>query len=234
MTRKWLITDDTGWLRVLIDNTRIESLPEFLQVDYEGIKINVPTSVQNGSTVTTAKGTRVTVTQNNRYFRTEDRPGLEREFFTIIEGLHRNKKASVKARAQGSWFGNAAPTSSANLKFTTTKNDGVKLHGKLAFSSHSIDAFTDASNPIPEGMHILHLPDAPHRGGNYYVEDCERPHTWFRIGSNGNRYVHPGRGSAGCLTVPPAEWNRLYWYLIKARKGDYQNVGMLHVVNAIR
>jgi hypothetical protein len=44
--------------------------------------------------------------------------------------------------------------------------------------------------------------------------------TWFRIGHSGDRFLHPCRVSAGCVTVKDiGEWTKIYNYLINSRKG---------------
>jgi hypothetical protein len=235
MATKWIITDNTGWLRVLIDYVREESLPEFLQVNYEGRKINVPANVKDGEMVITGTGKRIPITKDNRYYRMGDRNGLERDFFTILEGPYRNKKACVTARAAGeSWFEDAAPRPPAKLEFIVTASDAGKYLGELKFNARAIVAITDMNNPVPDGRHVLQIPDAPHRGGRSYVSACSRPHTWFRIGSHGDRYLHTGFESIGCIAVDPIGWDDLYEYLIKARAGDGENVGTVRVFNKLR
>ena len=55
---------------------------------------------------------------------------------------------------------------------------------------------------------------------------------WFRIGHSGDRYLHPGRVSAGCISITEtARWMEIYDVLIKARKGDLMSVGILEVVD---
>lgn len=60
--------------------------------------------------------------------------------------------------------------------------------------------------------------------------------SWFYLGhgqavrDQGDRYLHPGRGSLGCITVDPAGWTQLYRYLILCRSGDGKTVGRVVVV----
>jgi len=48
---------------------------------------------------------------------------------------------------------------------------------------------------------------------------------------SGERYIHTGRHSLGCITVlDQKKWGEIYDMLVKARKGDSQSVGVLEVV----
>src|SRR3990167_7150610 len=54
-------------------------------------------------------------------------------------------------------------------------------------------------------------------GANY--PEAKRAKTWFRIGHGGERYLHTGSRSLGCMTVIEAKrWMEIYGALIKARK----------------
>lgn len=91
-----------------------------------------------------------------------------------------------------------------------------------------IPLVTLASNPMPKGWSALEIPDAPHGGGTHYSDKSPFATVWFRIGQNGDRYLHPGRYSAGCGTVEPDRWTPIYNYLISKRK-DTKRVGAIHV-----
>lgn len=45
-----------------------------------------------------------------------------------------------------------------------------------------------------------------------------------------DRYLHPGTASAGCITVDPASWTKLYQHLILCRRGDGKTVGSVTVL----
>lgn len=92
----------------------------------------------------------------------------------------------------------------------------------------AIPLVTMASNPLPAGWSPLEIPDAPHHGGTYYGDKSPFATVWFRVGHEGDRYLHPGRFSAGCGTVQPEQWTPVYNYLIHRRK-DVQSVGAMHV-----
>ena len=67
-------------------------------------------------------------------------------------------------------------------------------------------------------------------GANY--PEAKRAKTWFRIGHGGERYLHTGSRSLGCMTVIEAKrWMEIYGALIKARKGDFMSIGVLEVID---
>ncbi|WP_156136145.1 hypothetical protein [Delftia sp. ZNC0008] len=150
-----------------------------------------------------------------------------RDYFTITKGVHRNKKFSVIS-------GNISSQrpeykSSANLTFSLSRKT-------LNYRFGSVKAFTWPENPIEIGVHPIQIPDHPHDGGIRYSSITPYAKTWFYLGRGeaiafqDDRYLHPGRESAGCITVEPAAWNQLYRYLILCRTGDGKTVGNVAVV----
>jgi hypothetical protein len=138
----------------------------------------------------------------------------ERIYFVIQEGSYKGKNASVRS---GQFFTEHRLTlSGAELEFDlTTERLTVKGLG-------SYNAITYSSNPVPKGSHNIELPDAPHQLGSVYTTYSPYATTWFRIGQSGDRYLHPGRISAGCVTVTDLrEWTDIYEYLIYRRSSDY-------------
>lgn len=150
-----------------------------------------------------------------------------REYFKILEGAYRNKSASVKLKDD----------SSSNLI------SGIQ-HEPMAQASYSISKkiftlnnkrylTTDYKNASWEkGLYDIEIPDYPHLGGARYEKQAPRAKTWFRIGHSGERYLHTGGRSLGCITViETTRWAEIYNILIKARKGDFMSVGVLEVVD---
>lgn len=81
-------------------------------------------------------------------------------------------------------------------------------------------------------MYDIEIPDYPHSGGARYEKQAPRAKTWFRIGHNGERYLHTGGYSLGCITITEIiRWVEIYNKLIKARKGDSISVGILEVID---
>lgn len=150
-----------------------------------------------------------------------------RDYFKVLEGPRLGKEASVKRKSDGgSYLGTGNPTeSAATVKFNRTT-------GQLWYGdSGPIKATTQAGNPAPLGLHDIEIPDEVHRMGEPYQIDSPFATTWFRVGHAGDRYLHPGRVSAGCVTVTDTKkWTDVYNCLIKRRKGDNKSVGTIEVV----
>lgn len=151
-----------------------------------------------------------------------------RDSFTILEGVERGKKFSVKTGNLKS--GDPGYRGMANLKFEITKE-------LLTYSGGQIKAITDKDNPIEAGKsHPIQIPDFPHNGGIGYLARSVYAKNWFYLGvgnavsGNNDRYLHPGRESAGCITVDALAWTRLYQYLILCRSGDGHAVGKITVL----
>lgn len=83
--------------------------------------------------------------------------------------------------------------------------------------------------PWAPGTYDIEIPDTPHKGGLRYSE-ATRSRTWFRVGHTGDRYIHTGGASAGCMTIiERSQWDQLCSVLIRDRKRDGVNVGTVEV-----
>jgi len=90
---------------------------------------------------------------------------------------------------------------------------------------------THSANPVPRGTYDLEIPYEVHSLASSYARYSPFATTWFRIGHSGDRYLHPGRISAGCATVTDLrKWTEIYTYLIRARKGDKKSVGTITIL----
>lgn len=148
-----------------------------------------------------------------------------RVFFTILEGPYREKLASVKLRNDDS----------------SRLTSGIE-HGPAASGVYSISKRTFTLNgktytsvdykdlPWEKGLYDIEIPDAPHSVHGRYAE-AKRPTVWFRIGHSGDKYLHAGSHSLGCITIiETTRWMEIYNVLIRARKSDLMSVGVLEVV----
>lgn len=152
-----------------------------------------------------------------------------RDYFTVLEGSEKNKTFSVKAGNLKAGIPPFWPP--ARLTFSISKN-------KLSFPGGEIKAITVTRNPPPLGIVPIQIPDFPHIMGASYQVHSIYAKSWFHLGqghavsgSNGrDRYLHTGMESAGCITVEPAGWTRLYQYLILCRGNDGKTVGSVTVV----
>ncbi len=154
-----------------------------------------------------------------------------REYFTILEGVHKGKKASVKLSGDGS----------SNLGIMAMYRGAAKLvfdiaKGEVSYGGGVAKAITDPDAPTPKGTHHIQIPDYPHRIGRTYISTTPYTLSWFYLGvgnavsGSSDRYLHTGLGSLGCVTVNPDEWTKLYNHLILSRTGDDRNVGTITVV----
>jgi hypothetical protein len=118
--------------------------------------------------------------------------------------------------------GTAAYASAGKIKFD-------KAGEQLWYGGNGpVEAFTQDTNPVPDGTHDLEIPDFQHSLGSKYGDYAT---TWFRIGHSGDRYLHPGSVSLGCSTVrETGKWPDIWRYLIRRRKDDNKSVGTIEVV----
>ncbi len=155
-----------------------------------------------------------------------DRRNDGREYFIILEGVLRGQKASVKSRPDGrSFLLNDNPHTAAVRATYSIFEKILSLNGKR----YPTTDYTGA--PWLKGLYDIEIPDTPHQGGLRYVSTAKNPTVWFRVGHSGERYIHTGSHSLGCITVVDQErWGAIYDALIKARKGDSASVGVLEVI----
>ena len=152
-----------------------------------------------------------------------------REYFTILEGSYRGQKASVSL--------DNANNNSSRLLADVKHEPLIYLQysisqKKLVIGNKKYKATDYAETPWKKGWYDIELPDYPHTGGRDYLDRSSRAKTWFRIGHEGERYLHTGGRSLGCVTITEVEkWNEIYNKLIKARKGDFLSVGVLEVID---
>ena len=147
----------------------------------------------------------------------------DRDEFKVLEGHYRGQKGSVTAKSANESHLVSGLSYKGAATVTFRKGDR-----KLVFGGTEIDAFTDDTNPLATGTHEIQIPDAPHSGGTSYGAFGT---TWFRLGTSGDRYLHPGRYSAGCATVSDTSaWPALYSYLINSRQSN-TTVGTLEALD---
>lgn len=160
-----------------------------------------------------------------------------REFGIIEEGLYSGKTFDI---SQGNLNSiaerksnvvavfDAAPspvvigdkTYDRRLTISWTENGASKSAGPFP-------SMTDPANPISAGTHDIEIADFPHDLGKPYGEFGT---VWFRIGHRGDRYIHPGHLSEGCVTCAPNNWPVIYKVLNYGRLGDGKSVGKLKVI----
>ncbi len=157
------------------------------------------------------------------YTRTENK----REHFTILEGVNAGKAASVSLDDKGNTRFLLTDPRTAGVKLRFTKSTGIL---EVVGTALKYPNTVSEKNPIPAGDWDIEIPDAPHRYGAPYENTARRSKSWFRLGHAGDRYLHTGSVSLGCVTVKEvARWDELYAQMVRARKSDGQSVGVLEV-----
>ena len=152
-----------------------------------------------------------------------------REYFTILEGSYRGQKVSVSL--------DNVNNNSSRLLVDVKHEPAIHLQysiskKKLIIGNKKYKATDDTETPWKKGWYDIELPDYPHPKGRSYEERALRAMSWFRIGHDGERYLHTGSRSLGCITITEVEkWDEIYNKLIKARKGDFLSVGVLEVID---
>lgn len=150
-----------------------------------------------------------------------------RDYFTPMEGVYAGRRLSVKSGHLNK--GRPEYRGAAHLRFELSRE-------VLHYPGGEIRAITYDDGPIPLGTHPIQLPDFPHDKGRHYLGNSAYAMNWFYLGhgeavdGRGDRYLHAGRASAGCVTVDPMAWTNLYRYLILCRSGDGKTVGTINVV----
>lgn len=152
-----------------------------------------------------------------------------REYFTILEGSYRGQKASVSLdnvnNNTSRLLADVKHEPLIHLQYSISQKKLVIANKKYKTTDH-------AETPWKKGWYDIELPDYPHPKGRDYEGRAPRAMSWFRIGHEGERYLHTGSRSLGCITVTEVEkWDEIYNKLIKARKGDFLSVGALEVVD---
>jgi hypothetical protein len=146
-----------------------------------------------------------------------------RDELEVLEGSHRGQKGSVTVKSSSDSYLQAGLSYKGAAAVTMKK--GAR---QLVYGGTTLEAFTDADNPLPSGSHEIQIPDEPHGHGAIYGTYAT---SWFRLGTSGDRYLHPGRFSLGCATVSETSgWPALYTYLINSRQSPTA-VGTLTVTD---
>lgn len=151
----------------------------------------------------------------------------KREYFTILEGPYHGKDASVKLRDDGfsQFISGIEHEPVISVEYSISQKIFI-INGK----KYKADDYP--GSPWQKGIYDIEIPDYPHRGGDRYLDRARLARIWFRIGHNGERYLHTGSISLGCMTITEVEkWDALCKILLKARKGDFISVGILEVID---
>jgi len=149
-----------------------------------------------------------------------------REYFIPSEGIHRGELLSAPLKDNNSSYliTNIEHKSMISAEYSISEKVFM-LNGK------KYKAIDYSEAPWKKGIYDIGIPDYPHGSNNAYTEAI-RQKVWFPINFENARYLHVGARSAGCMTIiETTRWMEIYNVLIKARKGDFKNVGTLKVID---
>jgi hypothetical protein len=150
----------------------------------------------------------------------------KREYITILEGTHRGTRATIKLNADGTSRLEAETAQTAEVKLRYSKAARTLTIGRQTFLTRDYPL-----RPWAKGVYDIEIPDWPHKGGLRFPE-ANLAKVWFRVGHSGDRYIHTGAASSGCVTLTERNrWDALCEILMRARKGDGISVGTLTVVD---
>ena len=200
---RWIKQTDDGWLEVLTNDS--------------GTKLSLPS------------GLRADLTKEE----------AGRDYLKLVEGLYTGAEVNVKS---GYLVATDPQKPAVRMTFKKQAAGPVTIGGQVYDKELTIyyrsvasgaeqtkgpfPAKTDPNNPLGSGTYDVEIPDYPHSlGSSYGVLGT----VWFRIGHSGDRYVHPGRVSLGCVTCAPGNWPDIYSTIVNARKQDGKSIGTLEV-----
>lgn len=154
----------------------------------------------------------------------------ERVYFKILNGRSKGKIASLTIDNASTYFTEAKGDYAKAAKLYYNRKEGLLRYGNSRLSQEAgLACRLYPGNPPPTGLFELEIPDEIHPIGVPYYSSSKYAATWFRIGHHGDRYLHPGNMSLGCVTVTALDqWTNIYNYLIAARQGD-KSVGTIEI-----
>ncbi len=135
------------------------------------------------------------------------------EYFEIIEGPNQGKKGLIKLKPdKTSWLTKEIVVQPPIELIYYSDKHIVYIPGLGEFKTAKHDRY-----PIPKGKYCLLIPDYP-QFVDWYLKHSKYVRIWFRIGYTGNKYMHMGTFSKGCVTVIEKEkWTSIVLYLIHRR-----------------
>lgn len=152
---------------------------------------------------------------------------FKRDYIIIAEGINRDIKASLPIKSSGGSYLIENYPHTELVELTYSKSNKV-----LSVNGRNFQTTDDNRTPWDKGIYDVEIPDWSHKLGQQYKTKAKYATTWFRIGHVGERYIHTGRISKGCITLTEHKYfDDLYKILITARKGDDKSVGILTVVD---
>lgn len=156
-----------------------------------------------------------------------ERKKSEREYFTILEGINRGLQVSIPLKQnKNSYSLEGFPYAKAAILQYSKSSKILTIAGK------KFQTTDDEQMLWEKGNYDVEIPDWAHRLGQTYKSESQFTTCWFRVGHSGERYIHTGNHSRGCITIiEHKKFDEVYKLLARCRKGDDMSVGVLTVVN---
>ena len=151
----------------------------------------------------------------------------ERDYFVILEGYLRGKKANVLSKGNGlSHLEEKNPQrKQAKLKLYLSK----KILWIVGLGKFNVAEIDEGYKLLKVGKYDVEIPSGPHGDMDDFKKHSKFAMTWFRVGYSGDRFIHIGHVSRGCVTIKQVRsWTSISRYLLKSRK-DEVSVGVLEV-----
>lgn len=154
----------------------------------------------------------------------------QRQYFVIMEGSWRGIRASVEIQKDGTSY-----LESTNHQIGPVHLIYSRSRKTLKFKNeiYKVREYKNDPQPWKNTLYDIEIPDYYHNGGRYYLDRAKLAPVWFKTTHpSGDRYVHPGTYSLGCVTLTEIErWDEICKILMKARKGDGKSIGVLEVID---
>lgn len=159
-----------------------------------------------------------------------DRQDSKRQYFTIMEGSWRQRKASVKIQENGTSYLESTnyQIGPAHLVYSRSRKI-LKFKNKI----YKVREYENDQQPWRNTLYDIKIPDFYHGKGRPYLDRAKLAPVWFiTTHPSDDRYVHVGVNSLGCITLTEVErWDELCEILMKARRGDGESIGILEVID---
>lgn len=159
-----------------------------------------------------------------------EKQDAKRQHFLITEGSWRGIMASVEIQKDGTSY-----LESINKQIDPVHLIYSRSQKILKFKNeiYQVRGYENDPQPWRNTLYDIEIPDYYHKGGRYYLDRAQLAPVWFKTTHpSGNRYVHPGTYSLGCVTLTEIErWDELCKIFMRARKGDGKSIGVLEVID---
>lgn len=159
-----------------------------------------------------------------------EKQDAKRQYFVIMEGSWRGIRASVEIQKDGTSY-----LESINHQIGPVHLIYSRSQKTLKFKNeiYKVREYKNDPQPWKNTLYDIEIPDYYHNGGRYYLDRAKLAPVWFKTTHpSGDRYVHPGTYSLGCVTLTEIEcWDEICKILMRARRGDGKSIGVLGVID---